>query len=163
MRGSLERMEFAVAETQPTQCSLRPARPNDMPAVRELVRSESLDPTQLRWQQFLVIDCDDAVVACGQLRQFRGAQELGSLVVAPEWRGRGFAGMLVEQLIQKATQPLYLECPASMADFYAGYGFTRIAWRDIPWVLKVKFGLSAIASAMFNWSLVIMHYRGTSE
>ena len=41
--------------------------------------------------------------ACGQLRYFPGAQELGSLVVAPAWRGRGLGTYLVKHLIQSAT------------------------------------------------------------
>ena len=149
-----------MATDLPDNCNLRPARAEDMDTIRALVRAEELDPTQLRWEQFWVIACDGEVVACGQLRNFPGAQELGSLVVAPEWRGRGLGAALMEQLVAEASKPLYLECPAHMADYYAGFGFVPVAWRTLPPALKAKFGLSKIASAVFGWSLVLMHYEG---
>lgn len=151
--------ETSKTQMLPPECMLRRARPEDMSSVRELVRSESLDPTQMRWEQFWVIACGGRVVACGQLRRFPSVQELGSLVVAPTWRGRGFGSVLVERLVQEATEPLYLECPAERESFYAGFGFVRAAWRHLPWPLKVKFGLSKIASALLNWSLIIMQYQ----
>ncbi|MBE9018123.1 GNAT family N-acetyltransferase, partial [Chroococcidiopsidales cyanobacterium LEGE 13417] len=75
--------------TLPSGCNLRPANAKDAWAIRKLVLSAKLDPTQLRWQQFSVVECNGRVVACGQLRAFAGAQELGSLVVASNWRGKG--------------------------------------------------------------------------
>lgn len=66
----------------------------------------TLDPTQLRSSQFSVIECEGRVIACGQLRCFPQAQELGSVVVAPAWRGQGLGTHLVKHLIDRATQPL---------------------------------------------------------
>ena len=60
----------------PLQCAIRPACAQDMRSIRMLVWSAKLDPTQLRWQQFWVIECRGDLVACGQLRNFAGAQEL---------------------------------------------------------------------------------------
>ena len=92
------------------QCAIRPASACDIKSIRRLVWSAKLDPTQLRWQQFWVIECNGDLVACGQLRNFAGAQELGSLVVAKAWRDRGLGSYLTKYLIQQATEPLYLEC-----------------------------------------------------
>ncbi|MFP3435630.1 GNAT family N-acetyltransferase, partial [Paraburkholderia sp. SIMBA_061] len=77
---------------------------------RKLVLSARLDPTQLRWEQFWVIECQGEVIACGQLRNFGDDQELGSLVVAKPWRDRALGTALTQHLIAQATQPLYLEC-----------------------------------------------------
>jgi len=74
----------------PDACTLRKATSGDIWSIRYLVFSAKLDPTQIYWQQFWVIECDGKIVACGQLRNFPNAQELGSLVVASAWRGRGF-------------------------------------------------------------------------
>ncbi len=143
----------------PLGCILRPARAQDAWAIRKLVLVAKLDPTQLRWQQFWVIECDGRMVACGQLRSFNGAQELGSLVVRGPWRGQGLGTYLVEYLIQKATQPLYLECLGRrLMMFYARFGFVSVCWQDLPRPLKLKFGLSTLAATFFRIPVVIMHY-----
>lgn len=150
--------------TLPSECVLRPACAKDIWLIRKLVLSAKLDPTQLRWSQFWVIECEGRVVACGQLRSFSKAQELGSLVVAPAWRGRGLGSCLAEHLIQEATQPLYLECLGHrLARFYTRLGFVAIAWQDLPNSLKLKFGISQLASRLLPMlSVNIMEYQKTS-
>jgi amino-acid N-acetyltransferase len=144
----------------PPECTLRPATADDLWTIRKLVLSAKLDPTQLRWSQFWVITYEGHLVACGQLRSFPEAQELGSLVVVPAWRGRGLGSYLVEHLIQEATQPLYLECLGyRLAKFYTHFGFVPISWRELPKALKWKFGFSQLVSAIIpTISVVIMRY-----
>jgi GNAT superfamily N-acetyltransferase len=103
-------MRSLFSSSLPPRCVLRRASAKDICLIFNLVLSEKLDPTQLDWQQFWVIEREGHFVACGQLRNFPGAQELGTLVVVPAWRGRGLGSFLVKYLIQEATQPLYLEC-----------------------------------------------------
>lgn len=111
-----------------------------------MVLGAKLDPTQLRWQQFWLIDCDGQLVACGQLRNFPDAQELGSLVVAAAWRDRGLGTYLTYHLIEQATQPLYLECLGKrLQRFYSCLGFVSVTWQELPRSLKFKFGLSLVA------------------
>ncbi|MFB2968726.1 GNAT family N-acetyltransferase [Aerosakkonema sp. BLCC-F183] len=145
----------------PPGCIIRPANASDIWTIRKLVLSAKLDPTQLRWQQFWVIECDNIVVACGQLRSFPEAQELGSLVVAPAWRDRGLGSYLVTHLIQQSTQPLYLECVGKkLVHFYTRFGFIPVAWQELPSSLKWKFGLTQIAAKLIPIvSVTIMQYR----
>ncbi len=149
----------------PAGCVLRAACAKDIWAIRKLVLSAKLDPTQLRWSQFWVIECEGRIVACGQLRSFPGAQELGSLVVARAWRDRGLASYLVKHLIQQATEPLYLECLGDrLARFYTRFGFVAIAWQDLPQSLKWKFGVSQLASRLLPMiSVTIMQYQGSEK
>lgn len=145
----------------PPGCILRPAHAKDIWTIRKLVLSAKLDPTQLRWQQFWIIECDGQIVACGQLRSFTGAQELGSVVVASAWRGRGLATCLVKHLVDEATQPLYLECLGSrLALFYTRFGFVSVSWQELPPPLKLKFSFSALAATLFRIPVTIMQYRG---
>jgi amino-acid N-acetyltransferase len=131
-----------------------------MRAIRGLVLRAMLDPTQLQWQQFWVVECEGMVVACGQLRQFADAQELGSVVVHPAWRGKGLGSFMVHHLISAAAQPLYLEClGGKLARYYERFGFVPVAWRELPPALKWKFGPSALA-ARFRLPAYFMHYRG---
>ncbi|WP_201262637.1 GNAT family N-acetyltransferase [Gloeocapsopsis dulcis] len=149
----------------PSECSLRPARKDDIWTLRKLVLSAKLDPTQLHWAQFWVIECHQKIVACGQLRSFKTAQELGSLVVSPAWRDRGLGSYLVKYLIAQATQPLYLECVGSrLAEYYTRFGFVPISWQALPQSLKLKFGISQLAAKLIPFlSVTIMQYQDSAN
>ena len=144
----------------PAGCVLRAAREADMPAIRTLVRGARLDPTQLRYRQFRVIECAGQIVACGQLRRFAGAQELGSLVVRSEWRGLHLGALLITHLIEAADAPLYLECRGELTTLYQRYGFVPVRWRDLPRSLQPKFGLSRLFSTVVRQPTAMMRYRG---
>ncbi|WP_013325029.1 GNAT family N-acetyltransferase [Gloeothece verrucosa] len=127
-------------------CVLRAAKQEDLGSIRQLVLGAMLDPTQLRWSQFLVIEYKGEIIACGQLRTFEQAQELGSLVVSKKWRNQGLGSYLTRNLIKIAQKPLYLECLGSRrANFYSRFGFVSVSWQELPRSLKPKFGLSNLA------------------
>ncbi|MEG4272937.1 MULTISPECIES: GNAT family N-acetyltransferase [unclassified Microcoleus] len=147
----------------PSGCAIRPASAQDTRSIKKLVWSAKLDPTQLRWEQFWVIECGGKLAACGQLRKFAGAQELGSLVVAKDWRDRGLGSYLTKYLIQQATEPLYLECLGKrLASFYTRFGFTEVSVQELPQSLKFKFGLSQVAKTLFKIPVTIMQYQAGS-
>ena len=146
----------------PSECAIRPASAQDIKSIRMLVWSAKLDPTQLRWQQFWVIECEGKLAACGQLRNFAGAQELGSLVVAKDWRDRGLGSYLTKYLIEQATEPLYLECLGKrLASFYTRFGFVEVSVQELPQSLKFKFGLSQLAKTLFRIPVTIMQYQAS--
>ncbi len=145
----------------PEGYSLRSATAADIGAIRRLVLSAFLDPTQLRWQQFWVVEQSGAVMACGQLRQFEGAQELGSVVVEKALRGQGIGSAVIEHLIAQATQPLYLECVGKgRSQFYTRFGFEGVDWKDLPPSLKGKFGVGAIAHQFLRLPIFCMQRLG---
>jgi amino-acid N-acetyltransferase len=147
-----------ISVSLPQGCTLRPATSLDLWRIRWLVLSVPLDPTQLRWHQFWVIECENKVIACGQLRSFEEAQELGSLVVTKGWRDRGLGTILVKHLIQSATQPLYLECLGQrLAEYYRRFGFEAVDWQRLPRSLQAKFGTSKNLATLLHLPLVIMH------
>jgi len=149
-----------ISVSLPSECVLRPASAQDIKSIRMLVWSAKLDPTQLRWEQFWVIECEGKLAACGQLRNFSGAQELGSLVVAKDWRDRGLGSYLTKHLIQQATEPLYLECLGKkLASFYTSFGFVEVPVQELPQSLKFKFGLSQLGKILFRIPVTIMQYQ----
>ena len=153
---------IASSVSLPPECVIRPASEQDIKSIRRLVWSAKLDPTQLRWEQVWAIDCDGKLAACGQLRKFTGAQELGSLVVAKDWRDRGLGIYLTKYLIEQATQPLYLECLGKgLASFYTRFGFVEVSVQDLPQSLKFKFGLSQLAKILFRIPVTIMQYQAS--
>ncbi|MEQ9624471.1 GNAT family N-acetyltransferase [Coleofasciculus chthonoplastes] len=148
----------------PANCTLRRAYSGDRGAIFRLVLGAKLDPIQLRWQQFWVIECQGQMVACGQLRQFADAQELGSLVVARRRRDRGLGTLLTQHLIHQASYPLYLECLGTrLAQFYRRFGFVPVSWQELPRSLKIKFSLSRMAKIILRLPVEIMHLTSTSQ
>lgn len=144
----------------PNGCVLRQAQALDLGRIRWLVMKALLDPTQLHPSQFWVVESQGQIIACGQLRSFIGAQELGSLVVEKAWRGHGIGTYLVRHLIQQATQPLYLECLGyRLAQFYTKLGFVPVEVDELPQPLKKKFGLSFLATKILRLPLFILHVR----
>lgn len=146
--------------TLPKGCTLRKATSNDTLSIRWLVFKAKLDPTQLRWQQFWVIECDNNIIACGQLRNFIEAQELGSLVVTKKWRNRSLGTAIAQHLIEQATQPLYLECLGKkLVNYYTKLGFVTIDFEDLPSSLKSKFKLSQLGKKIIGVPVTFMKHE----
>lgn len=144
----------------PNNCILRPAHANDMPIIRKFVSRARLDPTNLHWSQFWVIQYEEQIVAIGRLRNLINAQELASLFVAPTWRSQGLGTYLAQHLIKQATQPLYLKCRADkLVPFYSRLGFVPVSWQTLPKSLKWKFGLTEIVGRMLQIPLTTMQYQ----
>lgn len=146
--------------TLPYGCILRQATLDDAWSIRWLVLSAILDPTQLRWQQFWVIECNRSLVACGQLRKFTDTQELGSLVVTGAWRGRGLGSFLTQHLINTATQSLYLECIGKeLTGFYSQFGFIPISFVELPKSLQLRFALPELGRRLIRVPVVFMQLQ----
>lgn len=143
----------------PKDCQLRPAMATDIGSIRRLVWSARLDPTQIRWSQFWVIEQQQTIIACGQLRVFPDAQELGSLVVKSTHQGQGLGTLLAQHLIEQASQPLYLECLGQrLCQYYQRMGFQIVEWQALPQGLKRKLGLSRIAKILFRVPVEFMYF-----
>ncbi|MBV6626817.1 MAG: GNAT family N-acetyltransferase [Rivularia sp. (in: Bacteria)] len=141
----------------PKGCILRKAISKDASSIRWLVFKAKLDPTQLKWQQFWIIEFNSNIVACGQLRNFNEAQELGSLVVKNNWRNRGLGSFLTQHLIEQATQPLYLECLGKkLVSFYQKFGFFAVDFQDLPASLKSKFKISQLGKKIIGVPVTFM-------
>ena len=138
--------------------TLRAATHHDQWPIRWLVFSAVLDPTQIQWSQFWVVEKNERVVGCGQLRQFEDAQELGSLVIARSYRRQGLGNALAQHLIQQASHPLYLECLGKkLAQFYTQLGFEITSLDNVPPSLKRKFTLTHNLARVLPMPLTIMH------
>jgi len=134
---------------------IRPATEADSATIHRMVRAEHLDPTAIKWQNFLVAEKDGQIVGIGQIRQHADCQELGSLVVLLDYRRRGVAAALIEALTARAGRPLYLFCRDRMAPYYEQFGFARIGYWQAPRSLRLKI-LIPMAFRLFGIRIVIM-------
>ncbi|MCC5640153.1 GNAT family N-acetyltransferase [Nostoc sp. CHAB 5844] len=143
----------------PHEYILRKAKPVDFWLIAFLIFKARLDPTQLNWQKFWVIEHCGHLVAFGQLRNFHLAQELGSLYVVPNFRNQGLGAFLIANLITQATQPLYLKClKKELKQFYVKRGFQPVNFEALPSSLKAKFRLSYFRKRFFNAFVEFMKY-----
>ena len=107
---------------------VRPARAEDEPAIKQLIRETRLNPLGLKWPNFIVAeDAQGQFIGCGQIKTHRnGVRELASLAVVKAWRGRDVATTLINELFNRATFPLYLMCASHLVPFYVQYGFVEL-------------------------------------
>ncbi len=117
---------------------IRAAAASDQATIRRLIRQEHLDPSTTHWQRFLVAEVDGQIVSIGQVKEYPGCQELGSLVTLPAYRGQGIAAAVIAALEARAGRPLYLLCRDRMEPYYTPFGYHTIGWRDAPKALKLK-------------------------
>ncbi|MDH5508586.1 MAG: GNAT family N-acetyltransferase [Anaerolineae bacterium] len=141
--------------------TLRPAAQTDADAIRALILASQINPTGLDWQRFTLAQTQDGqLIGCGQLKPHRdGSLELASIAVIPEWRGKGIARALIEQLITGHTGPLYLMCQSSLGPMYKKFGFRTITVEEMPKYFRRVSKVAAFVEplVMRGETLLVMH------
>lgn len=129
--------------------TIRPPSQTEFATAQRILRDAHLDPTTpLRFEHTLIAEADGAVVGVGQIKHHTGCQELGSLVVLPEYRSQGIAAQLIAALEAQAERPLYLTCLGHMEPYYARFGFRRIAYGEMPAYFQRRYPLMLIARVL---------------
>ncbi len=135
---------------------IRPATEADQTIIRLMVGAEHLDPTSLKWQNFLLAERDRTVIGIGQIRPYPNCHELGSLVVRKEFQRQGVGGMLIEALLARESGVVYLECRGPLESYYTRFGFKEIPWWRAPMPLKLKSGLGNVFGRLFGLRIAVM-------
>lgn len=129
--------------------TIRPPTEVQFEAARRILKDARLDPTTpLRIEHTLIAEVDGEVVGVGQIKRHRDCQELGSLVVLPEYRRQGIAGELIEALEARAERPLYLTCLKQKEAYYARFGYRRIGFGEMPGHFQLRIPLFLLAQAL---------------
>lgn len=117
--------------------SIGPATAADVPAIEALLRASRLPANDVaRWiDRFVVARACGTVVGAAGLERYGVFGLLRSVVVLPEWRGRGMAGAMVRVLVDRAraesVATLYLLTDTAQ-DYFARYGFTPVDRAALP-------------------------------
>lgn len=83
-----------------------------------------MDNRALNKEEFLVAMSNDELVGFGRIRQRDNCSELCSLGVIESERLKGVGKQLVQALIKKANDPLYLVC--IIPTFFEPFGFYKV-------------------------------------
>ncbi len=142
-----------------SEVQLRQAVAADEAMIKQMVKEEDLDPTSLKWEQFLMAEKDGVIVGIGQVRIYPNCHELGSLIVKEAYRGQGVGGMLVKALVARETGDVYLECVTSNEGYYAQFGFRKIPWWQAPVPLKFKIILIYLLSWYYGVHTIAMKFE----
>ena len=113
---------------------LRPARFDDAPGIKALVRAVHINPLDLDWRRFVIAQSGQVdLLGCGQVKPHRGGlQELASIAVWPEYRNQGVARAIIERLIFENPQRLYLMCASLTCPMYEKFGFRALEIEEMP-------------------------------
>ena len=129
--------------------NIRPPTDAEFETARRILKAARLDPTTpLRIEHTLIAEVGGKVVGLGQIKHHRGCQELGSLVVLPEYRRQGIAARLIAALEARAGRPLYLTCLKKMEPYYARFGYRRIGVGEMPTYYRLRLPLFVLARVL---------------
>ncbi len=126
-----------MTETDTSALTLRPARPDDLPAILALLEAAGLPPQGVaEWlPRFVVAERSGAVIAAAGLEVYGRAGLLRSVVVAPAARGSGLGTALTERIAADAAgagvRMLYL-LTTTAPEYFPRLGFQRIDRQALP-------------------------------
>lgn len=121
--------------------TIRPARPDDLPAVEAMLVAADLplDGVRAAFGDFLVADDAGELVGAIGLEIHGDAALLRSAVVAPAWRGRHLGQSLTAAILgaarERGLDSLWL-LTLTAADFFPRFGFRRVERDAVPDALK---------------------------
>lgn len=112
---------------------VRPAVAADQTAIHSLVKGERLNPNGLDWPNFRVAEIGSTIVGTVQMRRHAdGSCELGSLVLAKPYRGRGIAALLIGQALAGHACAVHVVTARANSVHYRRWGFRTIAPARAP-------------------------------
>ena len=139
-------------------CIFRKAVVDDAQTIKQMVYGEWLNPIGLDWRNFWVIEREQTVIACVQLRPWGNFKELSSLVVLSDYRKNGIGTYLAKSAIEQANTSVYLSCGSNLKSFYRRCSFKQVSRSKIPIAIAFEFGLSWIIAASRRKQLIFMAY-----
>jgi amino-acid N-acetyltransferase len=130
---------------------IRPATAEDQPHIISLARGERIKPIGLHWPKFMLAEQNGRIIGAVQLRTHPdGSRELGSLVVAAPFRGRGVAARLLDRRLAEASGRVFVITGAIHADYYRRWGFRRIKPNTAPPFVWLNYWMGYLGGGLFS-------------
>lgn len=124
---------------------IRRAVAREQEAICRLVRGERLNPYHLHFENFAVAVRGQELIGASQIRRHPdGSRELGSVVVARPWRGRGISAEIIGALLRGETGTVYVITRRRHADHYTSWGFTAVPPRTAPRAVRFNYRVGSL-------------------
>jgi len=136
----------------PESISIRPATAADQGAIAGLIREVRLNPRDLDWRRFVVAaDTGAGLVGCAQVRvHATGTHELASVAVTAARRRSGIGGRLVEAILAREPDVIYLMTRRETASYFERFGFRRIAPAEAPADFRRQFRIGQVFTTIIS-------------
>ncbi|MCF2908600.1 GNAT family N-acetyltransferase [Pseudoalteromonas sp. DL2-H2.2] len=108
------------------------------PLVNKFYQAHKARGKATRQDQSWVLKATDIVAAC-RVQHISGEYFLSTVLVAPEYRGKGFAKVLLTAVLASQPRSLYTFAYCHLSAFYQGLGFTVIDPVALPQELAEKY------------------------
>jgi len=134
--------KLSKKSTLPENISFGRAKKKETEELLETLKKANLDYEDLNYKEFLVLrDEKEKIIGLGKLKNYgkkeKQIEELSSIWISEEQRGKRLASHLVKLIIKKAkTNRLYLSTRGDLEEYFTNLGF-RIIYK-IPQELKEK-------------------------
>jgi amino-acid N-acetyltransferase len=113
--------------------TIRPARPEDQETIVSYIRQAKINPRNLHWENFLVAEENGRLIGMRQVKvHAQGTREVGSGFVLPEYRRQGISARLMNEILSREQDTLYLMCRDKRAPYYEQFGFRQVAVDQLP-------------------------------
>lgn len=138
-----------MSTAAPTHYVIRRALAREEAAICTLVRSERLNPNRLHYENFAVAVSGGELIGASQIRRHKdGSRELGSVVVARSWRGRGISAAIIEWLLKQETGTLFAITRRKHAGHYTHFGFAAVPARGAPRAVRLNYRMGSLIGAV---------------
>jgi amino-acid N-acetyltransferase len=153
----------------PDSLAIRPATLADQGAISGLIREVRLNPRDLDWRRFLVAGAGAGLLGCAQIRVHpNGTRELASVAVTADRRGSGIGGRLVEAILARESEDVYLMTRRETESYFERFGFRRIAAAEAPSDFRRQYRISQVITTVISplarrWIRIVPMRRGSGR
>jgi N-acetylglutamate synthase-like GNAT family acetyltransferase len=149
---------FGGGAVTPPAAAIRPATEADADAIRSLVHEAGINPRDLDWRRFLVVDDAGEVVACAQVRVHRhGTRELASVAVREARRGEGLGRRISEATIaREPVRPLFLYAESANVPYWSKFAFVEVTDEELP--ADIRRSITATRRLIRAYNVVTRHH-----
>lgn len=144
-------------------CDFRVATEADRDVIMAGIQRERMNPLNLHLDRFVLsVNANGEVLGFVQIVEVAHKSdpiwELRSLIVQPEYRGRGIGAALVREVLRRAgDSDVYLTTIARRMSFYEPFGFQPLQLSQVPrWLLFEVIMGKIVTALLFNTTVNAM-------
>lgn len=131
--------------------TIRPARQEEQEKIVSLIHQAKISPRNLHWEHFLVAEENGQIAGIRQVKvHAQGTREVGSGYVLPEFRHRGISARLMNEILSRETDTLYLMCHDKWMPYYERFGFRQVPVDQLPADFRKEYRIGRMITGLIS-------------